>query len=102
MPTKKNSETREIIATAAIRCFERFGPQRTSMADIADAAELSRQSVYRLFEDRSSHVQYILNQRISALAESLRIQFAKYRTLEDALVDGSVISVKAARDDALF
>jgi AcrR family transcriptional regulator len=94
MPTKKNADTRDAIAKAAMRCFERYGPQRTSMADIADAAEMSRQSVYRFFEDRSALIQYILNQRISALAEALRVKFA--------LIEGSVISIRASREDTLF
>jgi len=102
MGTRKNAVTREAIAEAAIRCFESYGPQRTSMADIADEAGFSRQSVYRFFEDRSALIQYILNQRISAMGESLKPHFAKYRTIEDALVDGSIVSLRASRNDPLF
>lgn len=101
MRTKK-TVTREAIAEAAIRCFESYGPQRTSMADIADEAGFSRQSVYRFFEDRSALIQYILNQRISAMAESLKPHFAKYKTIEEALVDGSILSLRSSRNDPLF
>jgi AcrR family transcriptional regulator len=96
------SLTREGIAAAAIRCFERYGPHRTSMADIADEANISRQSVYRFFEDRSTLIQYILNERISVMAESLRAPFSKFKTIEEALVEGSLISLRTSRKDKLF
>lgn len=51
------------------------------MADIADEAGISRQSVYRFFEDRSTLIQYILNRRISGMADSLVAQFRKYKQM---------------------
>lgn len=102
MKDKKLALTQDTIAEAAIRCFKSYGPQRTSMSDIADEAGVSRQSVYRFFEDRSALIQYILNQRISAMAAELKPVFAAYKTIEEALIEGSIRSIEASRRDDLF
>lgn len=102
MKPPKAPLTHEAIADAAIRCFERYGPQRTSMADIADEVGASRQSVYRFFEDRSTLIQYILNNRIAQMAERLTKQFSRYQTIEEALVEGSLLSIRQGRKDPLF
>jgi AcrR family transcriptional regulator len=47
---------RERIVLAALKCFERLGIQRTTMEDIAKAAGVSRKTVYRLFENKTSLV----------------------------------------------
>ncbi|MGI9434427.1 MAG: TetR/AcrR family transcriptional regulator, partial [Geminicoccaceae bacterium] len=46
------TETEEIIVEAAIGTFVRFGAKKTTMADIAEAAGVSRQTVYALFGDK--------------------------------------------------
>lgn len=94
--------TREAIAAAALRCFERYGPQRTSMSDIADEAAISRQSLYRVYEDRSTLIAELLNQRISDLALTLAPQFSAFATIEEALVEGSLLSNRVGRDDWLL
>ncbi len=93
---------RDAIAEAAIRCFDKFGPQRTSMADIADEAGISRQSIYRFFDDRPALIQYILNSRISEMGKSIAKKFAAYKSLEEALVEGSLLSMREARKDRLY
>src|SRR6202789_4158355 len=99
---KKPLLTKATFAAAALRCFERYGPQRTSMADIAEEVGASRQSIYRFFEDRSSLILYILNERITALAVSLEKEFKKYTSLEQALVDGTIISMRVAAGDDMM
>ena len=51
--------TRHEIVDAAVRCFERYGPQRTSMRDIAEEAGISRRTLYRVFDDRSALIEEI-------------------------------------------
>jgi len=45
MSPAEQGDERDKIVDAAIRCFERFGPQRTSMNDIADEAGISRRAL---------------------------------------------------------
>ena len=92
---------RDKIVDAAIRCFERFGPQRTSMNDIADEAGISRRTLYRQFDDRPALVAEILERRLSELHASVLAHLATYDDIEEALVEGSLFSVEAGESDDL-
>jgi AcrR family transcriptional regulator len=57
-------EQREAILDAAFRCFARHGYRRTSLADIAGEAELSRPALYYYFKNKDD-VFRALSQRIN-------------------------------------
>ena len=99
-PTPEGNE-RDKIVDAAIRCFERFGPQRTSMNDIADEAGISRRTLYRQFDDRPALVAELLERRLSDLHASVLAHLATYDDIEEALVEGSLFSVEAGESDDL-
>lgn len=96
------SDEKRAIIDAAIRCFERFGPQRTSMSDIADEAGISRRTLYRVFDDRQALVEQLLFRRLMALGTTVRQRLDTYTDVEDALIDGSVYSVEVGESDTLF
>ena len=95
------SGERDKIIDAAVRCFERFGPQRTSMNDIADEAGISRRTLYRQFDDRPALVAEILDRRFAVLHASVLAHLASYDDIEEALVEGSLFSVEAGESDDL-
>lgn len=109
MPKKQNSliawgnakESKQEIIVAAARCFEQYGPQRTSMDDIAEAAGISRKTLYRVFDDRPKLIQAILQWRWAKIAKEMQSRIAKATCFEEALLEGSVIAVTAARNDKL-
>ena len=109
MPKKQESkiawgnakESKHIIIEAAARCFEQYGPQRTSMDDIAEAAGISRKTLYRVFEDRPKLIQAVLQGRWGKIAEKTKKRVAKAASFEEALLEGSVIAVSAAINDQL-
>jgi len=45
-----DTEARQRLIDAARRCFERFGPDKTTVADVAAEAGVGRRTVYRYFE----------------------------------------------------
>lgn len=94
--------TRATLSAAAVGCFERYGVHRTSMADVAEAAGVSRQSVYRLFPTRADLLEYIMGQRIEKMAKRLLKVFSEFDNFEDALIEGSIISIQIGQSDALF
>src|SRR5262245_38300508 len=49
-----SAEVREQIVKAARNCFVRYGTAKTSMADVARDAGVSRGTVYRYFADRAA------------------------------------------------
>lgn len=109
MPRKQDSpiawgnakESKQIIIDAAARCFEQYGPQRTSMDDIAEAAGISRKTLYRVFDDRPKLIQAILQSRFAKIAKKTQNRIAKASCFEEALLEGSVTAVSAARNDKL-
>lgn len=109
MPRKQESliawgnakESKQIIVDAAISCFEQYGPHRTSMDDIAEAAGISRKTLYRVFDDRPKLIQEILQSRWRKIAKRTRSRIAKATSFEEALLEGSVTAVSAARNDKL-
>lgn len=109
MPRKQNSqiawgnakESKREIINAAARCFEQYGPQRTSMDDIAEAAGISRKTLYRIFNDRPKLIQAILESRWATIAKKIQRRIAKATSFEEALLEGSVTAVSAARSDKL-
>jgi AcrR family transcriptional regulator len=60
----EKTEQREAILDAAFRCFARHGYRRTSLADIAGEAELSRPALYYYFRNKDD-VFRALSQRIN-------------------------------------
>lgn len=102
MASVKPVATKEAVAKAAVRCFKRFGVRKTSMVDVAEAAGLSRQTIYRLFESRPALLAYIAGQRIQAMGEVLKPYFAELDDLEEALVEGSIRSIAVGDKDTLF
>lgn len=109
MPRKQNSliawgaakESKQIIIDAAANCFEQYGPQRTSMDDIAKAAGISRKTLYRVFEDRPKLIQAVLQWRWSKVALKMQKRISKAKSFEEALLEGALTGVSAARNDKL-
>ena len=54
MTTPEPVSTRERILEAAERCLERYGIQKTTLADVAEEAGVARVTVYRQFTDRDA------------------------------------------------
>lgn len=90
------------ILAAATRCFERYGPQRTSMNDIADEAGISRRTLYRVFDDRSALIEALLHRRLADMGRRVEEHLGTYDDIGEALVEGSLFSVGVAEDDELF
>jgi AcrR family transcriptional regulator len=82
---------------AAIRCVERHGIDRTSVALIATEAGVSRPTLYAYFENRDQ----IVNQAVRAAAESFVERVVaharRFDTAADRLVEAMVFSVRGIR-----
>lgn len=90
------------ILDAAVRCFERYGPQRTSMNDIADEAGISRRTLYRQFDDRPALIAEILDRRIHDLRRTVNGRLQTYHDIEEALVEGSLFAIETSEADQLM
>ncbi len=75
MKSPEPISTREKILEAAERCLERFGIQKTTLADVAEEAGVARVTVYRQFADRDALLVdtslFILERRWRDIANAL-------------------------------
>ena len=80
----QETDTRELIIESAYGCFSKHGLQKTTMVDIAKAANVSRSTVYEYFRDKGAVLE--------ACAEHASEQF--YREMTKAMDRGSSLEEK--------
>ena len=97
-----NPKSRQIIREAAISCFRQYGVHRTSMADIAETADISRKTLYRVFEDRTALMEHLIAYRMAELGASIRKKVRGFKSFEKALIDGPIATVALGQEDPLF
>ena len=102
MGSNRNPLTRQEVLKAAMACIERYGIAKTSMTDVGKALGVTRQTVHRIFETRAELFAAIAEVRIEKLATRLTAEFQKFDCLEEALVEGSLMSLAAGRSDVIL
>jgi AcrR family transcriptional regulator len=78
------SDTRELIVESAYICFRKQGLQKTTIVDIARAANVSRSTIYEYFSDKGAILE--------ACAEHASQQF--YREMSQAMSRGVSLEEK--------
>ena len=91
-------DTRTVLISAAFACFRTQGLRKTTIVDIARAAEVSRSTFYEYFRDKET----ILEACAEAASQSFYRKLAKAidrggTTLEDKLVRAGVFVTQARR-----
>jgi AcrR family transcriptional regulator len=90
----KPKPVRERLLDAAEGCLEQFGPQKTSMEDVARAAGMSRATVYRYFENRDALLLGVASRQAADLATEAMSFLAQFTTLSDWLVEGCLFTLR--------
>jgi AcrR family transcriptional regulator len=78
------------------------GLRRTTLADVARRAGVSRMTVYRQFDDLDSLVAALLTREISRLLVEVEEEVAPLATSRERLVEACVRTVERLRDHALY
>ena len=97
-----NAKSRQVVREAAFSCFEQYGIHRTSMADIAETADISRKTLYRVFEDRTALVEHLIAYRMAKLGTSMRKKVRGFKDFEKALIEGPIACVRLGLEDPLL
>jgi AcrR family transcriptional regulator len=87
------------LIDAAEACFRRFGVSKTTIDDVASAANVSRATVYRYFDGRDAVVLGVLEREGSRFMQRLQKRIGKSPDLSTALVDGILYTVSSVRED---
>jgi AcrR family transcriptional regulator len=98
----RRRERRDIpaaIIAAARQNFLHYGVNRTTMADIARAVGMPRQTLYEYVSSRDDLVDSVLVARIKEIAEDLKPLAAEGVPFADAMVETSVAAIERARND---
>lgn len=90
----KFKPVRERLLDAAEGCLEQFGPQKTSMEDVARAAGMSRATVYRYFENRDALLLGVASRQASSLAAEAMSYLSQFSTISDWLVEGLLFTLR--------
>ena len=99
------TDTRTIIVEAATRTFAKHGARKTAMIDIAEAAGVSRQTLYALFGNKddlvAATITHHARQNFALVEEGLRdcnsreeldVYFARTTVKSFELIQGSKTS----------
>ena len=98
----RTKPVRERLLDAAEGCLEQFGPQKTSMEDVARAAGMSRATVYRYFENRDALLLGVASRQASSLAAEAISYLAQFNTISDWLVEGLLFTLRELPSRPVF
>ncbi len=94
------AQARERLIDSAESCFERFGVAKTSIEDVATAANVSRATVYRYFEGgRDEIVLAVLLREADRFEKQLRQRLSRVRSITNYPVEGVIFAVQTARSN---
>ena len=98
-PPGNSTTARARLLDSAEACFERYGVVKTTVEDVAEHARVSRATVYRYFTGRDELILGVLMREANRFLDRLQERVTTQATLADAIIEGVLFTVKAARDD---
>jgi AcrR family transcriptional regulator len=100
--TAEAIDTRARILDAAFRTVATHGLSRFTVDDVARAAALSRQSVYRYFDSKDALIVALVLREEEAFIEGVRQAHAEAATLEEAMERAMRYCLRLAREHPLL
>lgn len=91
--------TAELIVAAARRCFEAAGIGKTTVEDIAGAAGVSRQTVYKYFSSKQDIADRIGLAEMMEVQTVLRQTMTHYASFAEKMTEAIWMSAKVAREN---
>lgn len=105
-PTSKRGASWDRTATAvldaALRQFELFGINCSTMEDIARRAHRARVTIYRRFPDKARLVEAVILRELRSFLAALEAHIQAVETPEEKLIEGFVFTLKAVRSHRLL
>jgi AcrR family transcriptional regulator len=91
--------TEEQIIASARKCFEAAGIRKTTVEDIAAAAGVSRQTVYKYFSNKQDIADRIGLSEMMEVQGSLRRKMTHYSHFADKITEAVWVSAKVAKEN---
>jgi AcrR family transcriptional regulator len=90
-------DTRELIIESAFDCFRRQGLSKTTIVDIARAADISRSTVYEYFRDKAEIVEACAEHSSQRFYREMSKAMGRGESLEEKLALAAVFVTRARR-----
>lgn len=100
-PTASATGTRERLLAAAEACIGRFGADKLTMDDVAKAAGMSRQTLYRHFGSKADLVEELGISRVRAINAAVAARVADIEDPAQRIVEAILEAVETVRADAV-
>jgi AcrR family transcriptional regulator len=97
--TSKNAdslEARNRILNAASRCFDRLGVPKTTMADVASQAQVTRTTLYRYFKNREAVVAGVMLRETQYFRERILEATRGIDDVGEFIVEGILFCLREA------
>lgn len=105
-PAPTSSRRREDVRTrlldGAESCFRELGIAQTTMDDVIRVAGVPRTTAYRYVGTKSELIAAVIFREWNRFLKRLDRRLAKMGTLEDALVEGLMLSIDECRDSEIM
>jgi AcrR family transcriptional regulator len=101
-PPRPRVETSARILDAAFERITVLGLARTTVEDVAKAAGLTRQTIYRYFSSKEGLIMALVLREEERFLDGVRAAFEATDSLEDALYEGTLFCLRWARDHPLL
>lgn len=92
-------EARHRLVDAAEACYHRYGVAKTTVEDVAEAARVSRATVYRYFNGRDELLLAVLLRHARVFLGRLESRLTAQPDTAEAIVDGIAYTIRSVRKD---
>lgn len=91
------TDTRELIIESAFACFRRQGLNKTTIVDIARAADISRSTVYEYFRDKAAIIEATAEHSSQRFYREMARAMGPGDSVEEKLIRAAVFVTRARR-----
>lgn len=89
------ADTATTILAAAKACYLQLGIDKTGMEDIARKAGVARSTLYRYYQRHDELLLAVVSEEMQAMNELFTRKLSRYKTPEDKIVEGLIMSLRA-------
>jgi len=99
-PPESQAEARRFLLTVARECIDRFGLSKVGLSDVASAAGVTRQTVYRYFDSADELFDAAAVSASGGFLERMRGRVLQHEGLAERIVETLVVAIRDIPKDA--
>ncbi len=96
---RDSEEARARILSAAASCVERYGAQKTRLADVATELGVTRQTIYHYYSSVDEMLVAVANAGAAAFLDRMKADLADVRTPSDAIIETIIYCLRVLPEE---